>query len=1121
MSDNLRILQLNIWRSKAGMEALINDPKTNDLDILLIQEPPVSAYATHVNHRLWQLYKPTHQDEEVRNRSVIYVNKRIATSGHRQIQCNSPDVTAVQVWTDQVQMLIFSVYIPPIKYRQISEEISMQTTLNEIEKSIRSTKDTSKSTRLTLAGDFNRHHPAWSNQIVNTFLLRHAEELLSFIQELGLQWCLPSGTPTYWSHSQPGRNSTIDLTLTDTPEKVLKCQLYHDNYGSDHRGTFSEWDLQPLLAPTQRSRRAFDRAEWDNIGKCIQTAIDPSQEIRTKTQLEERVNKLIQATSIAVEEHTPLTRSSPYSKRWFTPDLKTQQREVNKTRRTWQESCASKGKDHPHTRTLFTEMSTKRRVWTRTIGKVKATHWKEFLDTASAGNLWKAAKYMGPRDNYANIPPLIVGEHEIAENNEKAQILLESFFPKMADPIIEDITPTKEEITWDPITGLEIERALKAARGNTAPGEDNLPTLVWKNTWKYISQEITKIFTASINLGHYPRKWKTAKIIVLRKPGKPDYALPGAYRPISLLNTLGKVLEAVVARRLSYYAEKFKLLPDTQFGGRPGRTTEQALLILTNAIDRAWLKSKMITLVAFDLKGAFNGVNKHTLEARLKENGIPTIARRWIQSFMEDREASIKFDDFETEVKPLENAGLAQGSPLSPILFAFFNSDLVNQPVNYKGGSSASIDDYCRWRAGRTAEENIKQIQDEDIPRIEAWAKKTGSIFAAEKTELIHLTRKKKELGKGEIKMSGETIKASPKAKLLGVVFDQELRWKLHVQQIVKRATRTALSMGGLRHLRPLQMTQLYQACVTPKMDYASTVWHNPGKDKMHLRSLNAVQRTAMLKILSAFRTVATEALEVESFVPPTDLRLKKRAQNVIANLYTLPQDHPIQKVLEQMKGRCVLKGDPGKLPLATSINTLEPNWASHLETINPNPLKPWRQETFESITIAASKEKAVQQINKINLSEIVIYTDASEKKTNLGAAVVLLNHQNKIERFRRIGIGSKTHWSIHAAELIAIHHAIVMAHTIIQESETDSQEKSVTIASDRRSALQSIQNPANKPGQHIIHSILQSAEELKAKGAKIKLLWIPAHQGIAGNEIADKLAKTAINAKETHQFHR
>ena len=65
--------------------------------------------------------------------------------------------------------------------------------------------------------------------------------------------------------------------------------------------------------------------------------------------------------------------------------------------------------------------------------------------------------------------------------------------------------------------------------------------------------------------------------MVLRKAGKPGYTAPNAYRSISLLNTLGKLLESVVAKRLSYYAEKHKLLPDTQFGGRPGRTTEQAL----------------------------------------------------------------------------------------------------------------------------------------------------------------------------------------------------------------------------------------------------------------------------------------------------------------------------------------------------------------------------------------------------------------------------------------------------------------------------------------------------------------------------------------------------------------
>jgi hypothetical protein len=133
-------------------------------------------------------------------------------------------------------------------------------------------------------------------------------------------------------------------------------------------------------------------------------------------------------------------------------------------------------------------------------------------------------------------------------------------------------------------------------------GEDSLPTLVWKHLWKFLKQVITKIFTASVKLGHHPRRWRGAKIVVLRKPGKPDYSIPGAYRPISLLNTLGKLLEAAMARRLSYLAEKHGLLPDSQFGGRPGKTTEQALLVLSSAIDQAWYKHGVVTLIAFDLK---------------------------------------------------------------------------------------------------------------------------------------------------------------------------------------------------------------------------------------------------------------------------------------------------------------------------------------------------------------------------------------------------------------------------------------------------------------------------------------------------------------------------------------
>ncbi|EED14554.1 reverse transcriptase, putative [Talaromyces stipitatus ATCC 10500] len=193
----------------------------------------------------------------------------------------------------------------------------------------------------------------------------------------------------------------------------------------------------------------------------------------------------------------------------------------------------------------------------------------------------------------------------------------------------------------------------------------------------------------------------------MAEPEDKDIAIPSEKIPWHLITELEIHWSLKAAKGTTALGEDRII---TLFGGQPGRNTEQALLVLANAIDRAWLQSKVIMLIAFNLKGAFNGVNISSLDARLQAKGIPVIARHWIRSFMESRYASISFDDFQTEISSLEHAGLAQGSPLSPILFGFFNSDLVDQPVDHHGGASAFIDDYFRWRAGPSAEDNVRKI---------------------------------------------------------------------------------------------------------------------------------------------------------------------------------------------------------------------------------------------------------------------------------------------------------------------------------------------------------------------------------------------------------------------------
>jgi len=58
-----------------------------------------------------------------------------------------------------------------------------------------------------------------------------------------------------------------------------------------------------------------------------------------------------------------------------------------------------------------------------------------------------------------------------------------------------------------------------------------------------------------------PESLKESITVVLRKEGKKDYSLPGSYRPITLKNTLAKVLEKYIANIILKAAEEHRLLP--------------------------------------------------------------------------------------------------------------------------------------------------------------------------------------------------------------------------------------------------------------------------------------------------------------------------------------------------------------------------------------------------------------------------------------------------------------------------------------------------------------------------------------------------------------------------------
>ena len=89
-----------------------------------------------------------------------------------------------------------------------------------------------------------------------------------------------------------------------------------------------------------------------------------------------------------------------------------------------------------------------------------------------------------------------------------------------------------------------------------------------------VKHYVLDLFRASLEDGTLPTQWQYAKIIPLKKPSKGDYIVAKAWRPISLPPTLGKLLESVVAERISYAVETYRLLPTNHFGARKQRSAE-------------------------------------------------------------------------------------------------------------------------------------------------------------------------------------------------------------------------------------------------------------------------------------------------------------------------------------------------------------------------------------------------------------------------------------------------------------------------------------------------------------------------------------------------------------------
>jgi hypothetical protein len=138
--------------------------------------------------------------------------------------------------------------------------------------------------------------------------------------------------------------------------------------------------------------------------------------------------------------------------------------------------------------------------------------------------------------------------------------------------------PTRGEITQD-----KIQRHLNRLSPYKATRTDEIPNAILKNCADAIIPYLLQIYRAVFKLQLYVDSWHEIITCILRKPGKPNYNVSKAYRPIALLNTIAKLM-SIVAEEITHLVEVHQLLPVTHFRGCLGRTTTDSLHLLMDTI---------------------------------------------------------------------------------------------------------------------------------------------------------------------------------------------------------------------------------------------------------------------------------------------------------------------------------------------------------------------------------------------------------------------------------------------------------------------------------------------------------------------------------------------------------